>query len=86
MNWFAAPSRHLLGELANCTPRAVDQFPRDFMTSHQRHDGLIVIHVLIAGYMFVALALVCDRYFVPALEVLCERESLYTRLPGPLWP
>jgi hypothetical protein len=50
----------------------VEQFPWDGLTPEQRKQGFIVIHVLIAVYMFMALSLVCDRYFVPALEVLTE--------------
>ncbi|KAI8789602.1 hypothetical protein BgiMline_001409, partial [Biomphalaria glabrata] len=64
-------SRHLLS-LQNCTPRAVEQFPRDYFSQSQRSKGAIVLHIILVAYMFLALAIVCDSYFVPALEVLCE--------------
>ena len=37
-----------------------------------RKHGGIIIHVLIATYMFTGLALVCDDYFVPALDRISE--------------
>ncbi|XP_070210947.1 sodium/potassium/calcium exchanger 5-like isoform X2 [Littorina saxatilis] len=77
-----ASSRHLLAPLVNCTPRAVEQFPWDFLTPEQRKDGFIVIHVLVALYMFMALSIVCDRYFVPALEILCELLHMETDIAG----
>ncbi|PVD30430.1 hypothetical protein C0Q70_09696 [Pomacea canaliculata] len=76
-----ATSRHLL-ELVNCTPRAVEQFPWDFLTPQQRRNGVIIVHCIIALYMFLALAIVCDRYFVPALEVLCELLHMETDVAG----
>ncbi|XP_076468406.1 sodium/potassium/calcium exchanger 5-like [Babylonia areolata] len=75
-------SRHLLAALPNCTPRAVDQFPWDGLTKEERREGWWVLHVLLAFYMFMALAIVCDRYFVPSLEVLCELLHLQTDVAG----
>lgn len=56
----------------NCTPPAIDDFPRDFFSKKQRQDGAIVIHVLVSLYLFVALAVVCEKYFVPAVEKICH--------------
>lgn len=75
-------SRHLLTVLPNCTPRAVDQFPWDQLTEDQRKEGYLVLHVLLALYMFLALAIVCDRYFVPSLEILCELLNMQTDVAG----
>ncbi|KAK6185112.1 hypothetical protein SNE40_007418 [Patella caerulea] len=74
-------SRHLL-ELANCTPRAVEQFPKGLFTQEQRKNGALVIHVLVVIYMFLALAVICDYYFVPSLEVLCEFLNLESDVAG----
>ncbi|XP_055859903.1 probable sodium/potassium/calcium exchanger CG1090 [Biomphalaria glabrata] len=74
-------SRHLLS-LQNCTPRAVEQFPRDYFSQSQRSKGAIVLHIILVAYMFLALAIVCDSYFVPALEVLCELLHLQTDVAG----
>ena len=35
-------------------------------------EGAIVVHLLVLIYMFVALAIVCDFYFVASLEKICE--------------
>ena len=53
---------------ANCTPRAIDEFPPDFMTEKQRKNGGVVVHILISLYIFASLAIVCDDYFVASLE------------------
>ena len=72
--WCVVGSRRLLS-LSNCTPPAVEQFPRDVFTDTQRRHGAIVLHIILAAYMFIALALVCDDYFVPSCERLCEGTS-----------
>lgn len=58
--------------LENCTPRAIENFPRDFMTQGQRKRGGVALHIVLVLYMFLGLSLVCDEYFVPSLEVICE--------------
>ncbi|CAL8255243.1 unnamed protein product [Lota lota] len=88
-------SRHLLqnfydnasdlisdAESRNCTEPAIHEFPRDFFTNQERVDGAVGLHVLCAMYMFYALALVCDDYFVPSLEKLCERLNLSEDVAG----
>ncbi|KAL6101390.1 slc24a3 [Pungitius sinensis] len=86
-------SRHLLQEVydnesnpyeptKNCTEPAIHEFPRDFFTPKERADGAVGLHVLCAVYMFYALALVCDDYFVPALEKICERLQLSEDVAG----
>ncbi|KAF3708487.1 Sodium/potassium/calcium exchanger 3 [Channa argus] len=77
-------SRHLLQQLydnesqfysepeKNCTEPAIHEFPRDYFTNQERTEGAVGLHVLCAVYMFYALALVCDDYFVPSLEKICE--------------
>lgn len=56
----------------NCTPPAIDDFPKDFFTEQQRQDGAVGVHVLVSLYLFVALAVVCDKFFVPAVEKICH--------------
>ncbi|XP_046548363.1 probable sodium/potassium/calcium exchanger CG1090 isoform X1 [Haliotis rubra] len=75
-------SRHLLTTLPNCTPRAVEQFPKGFFTQQQRQQGAIAVHILICVYMFLALAIVCDYYFVPSLEILCDHLNLQSDVAG----
>uniref|UniRef100_A0A3B4UV78 Solute carrier family 24 member 6a n=1 Tax=Seriola dumerili TaxID=41447 RepID=A0A3B4UV78_SERDU len=47
---------------------AINEFPEDIFTLEQRRQGAVLLHVLCAIYMFHALAIVCDVYFVPSLE------------------
>ncbi|XP_066251375.1 sodium/potassium/calcium exchanger 4-like isoform X2 [Euwallacea similis] len=48
-----------------------DDFPK-FLTDLQLRHGGIALCVLIAIYCFTLLAIVCDKYFIPSIERLCE--------------
>lgn len=41
-----------------------------------RKHGGIIIHVLVAFYTFIGLAIVCDEYFVASLDRICEGMSM----------
>ncbi|KAH6943834.1 hypothetical protein HPB50_000128 [Hyalomma asiaticum] len=56
----------------NCTVAAIEQFPRPLVSPELRKHGAIVVHVLAALYMFAALSIICEDYFVPSLEVICD--------------
>ncbi|XP_073676946.1 sodium/potassium/calcium exchanger 3 isoform X2 [Garra rufa] len=65
------------------TPRAaIHEFPEDIFTKGQRRHGAILLHVFCAVYMFYALAIVCDVYFVPSLEKICENLNLSEDVAG----
>ncbi|XP_077988459.1 sodium/potassium/calcium exchanger 5-like [Glandiceps talaboti] len=66
----------------NCTTPAVDQFPVGLFSIYQLHRGAIALHVITALYIFFALALVCDEYFVPSLETVCDMLSLQPDVAG----
>jgi sodium/potassium/calcium exchanger 4 len=76
--------RHLLSEPTKpaCTAPAILEFPRDTMNHKQRLYGGIIIHILVAFYMFLAITIICDDYFVPALDVICERCNLQSDVAG----
>ncbi|XP_069193937.1 sodium/potassium/calcium exchanger Nckx30C isoform X2 [Procambarus clarkii] len=57
-------------------------FPPDIFTLQQRREGAIVLHVIGMIYMFVALALVCDEFFVPALDVIIEKLQISEDVAG----
>lgn len=59
----------------NCTPPAIEQFPRPLMGPSVRIHGGLVIHVLVAVFTFLGLAIVCDDYFVSSLDRICEGKS-----------
>lgn len=66
----------------NCTEPALHEFPSDIFTNEDRRQGAVVLHVLCAMYMFYALAIVCDDFFVPSLEKICERLHLSEDVAG----
>ncbi|XP_029030961.1 sodium/potassium/calcium exchanger 3-like isoform X2 [Betta splendens] len=66
----------------NCTKPAIHEFPTDYFTNQERSEGAVGLHVLCAVYMFYALALVCDDYFVPSLEMICEHLHLSEDVAG----
>ncbi|KAI6189598.1 hypothetical protein M3Y97_00025700 [Aphelenchoides bicaudatus] len=49
-----------------------DTFPTDLFTLDQRRHGAIILHVCGLLYMFLALSIVCDEFFVPSLSVISE--------------
>ncbi|KAH8861609.1 putative sodium/potassium/calcium exchanger [Schistosoma japonicum] len=66
----------------NCTPLAIDNFPRDVFTQSQRQYGAVIIHLIVSIYMFIGLALLCDEYFIPCLERICEVLHLQPDVAG----
>ena len=67
---------------ANCTPLAVKEFPDDIFSQRQRRSGAIVLHCVLAAYTFLALAIVCDDFFVPSLEAISEKLKLNADIAG----
>lgn len=56
----------------NCTNAAILELPSDGLTRAERKQGWVIIHLLIACYCFWFLATICDDYFVPAIENICN--------------
>ena len=57
-------------------------FPEDVFTEEQRSSGAIILHIIGVLYMFYALALVCDHYFVPTLDVIIEKYNISPDVAG----
>ncbi|XP_073963280.1 probable sodium/potassium/calcium exchanger CG1090 isoform X1 [Choristoneura fumiferana] len=66
----------------NCTPPAIEQFPRPLMGQNARKHGGLVIHILVAVFTFIGLAIVCDEYFVSSLDRICEELQLAPDVAG----
>ncbi|XP_049310402.1 sodium/potassium/calcium exchanger 3 isoform X1 [Bactrocera dorsalis] len=66
----------------NCTQPAIDDFPKDLFTEAQRQSGAVVLHVIASLYLFLALAVVCDEYFVPAVEKICAALNMSNDVAG----
>ncbi|XP_059083107.1 probable sodium/potassium/calcium exchanger CG1090 isoform X2 [Tigriopus californicus] len=72
------------GELkpGHCMPPAIEQFPEPILNKTQRRYGGLIFHIALAIYMFIGLAIVCDDFFVPALEKLAEVLNLPPDVAG----
>jgi len=72
------------GELEVWIPPPSDDpmFPPDAFTDEQRAQGAILLHIIGILYMFYALALVCDHYFVPTLDVIIEKFGISADVAG----
>ncbi|XP_017877050.1 sodium/potassium/calcium exchanger 5 isoform X2 [Ceratina calcarata] len=71
-----------LGGGINCTPPAIEDFPHDLFDEKQRQGGAVVVHVIVSLYLFIALAVVCDKFFVPAVEKICHALSMSKDVAG----
>ena len=58
------------------------KFPNDLFTRAQRKSGFIVFHIFGLIYMFVALAIVCDEFFIPSLDVITEKLQISEDVAG----
>ncbi|XP_056882048.1 sodium/potassium/calcium exchanger 2-like isoform X7 [Takifugu flavidus] len=58
------------------------QYPSDLFTIQQRVRGAAALHAFGMIYMFIALAIVCDEFFVPALTVITEKLSISDDVAG----
>ncbi|XP_038071584.1 sodium/potassium/calcium exchanger 2-like [Patiria miniata] len=57
-------------------------YPPDAFTPEQRRKGAVILHCLGMVYMFVALAIVCDEFFVPSLGVIIDRFQISDDVAG----
>jgi len=70
-------------EVTPWEPKIKDpMFPEDAFTEAQRNQGAIIFHIIGVLYMFYALALVCDHYFVPTLDVIIEKYKISPDVAG----
>ncbi|XP_023662555.1 sodium/potassium/calcium exchanger 4 isoform X2 [Paramormyrops kingsleyae] len=69
-------------EERNCTEPAIQEFPEDLFSNTERKQGAVSLHILAALYMFLALAIVCDDFFVTSLEKICEKLDLSEDVAG----
>ncbi|XP_062296284.1 sodium/potassium/calcium exchanger 1-like [Scomber scombrus] len=63
-------------------PHRKGEYPEDLFSVEERRQGWVALHVLGMTYMFVALAIVCDEFFVPALEVITVKLQISDDVAG----
>lgn len=57
-------------------------YPDDAFSKSELKSGAVVLHLLGFFYMFAALAIVCDEFFVPSLEIISNRLNLRDDVAG----
>lgn len=66
----------------NVTEQKAPLFPKDLFTLEERRRGAVIFHIMGVIYMFVALAIVCDEFFVPSLDVIIEKLEIADDVAG----
>ncbi|XP_034019748.1 sodium/potassium/calcium exchanger 2-like [Thalassophryne amazonica] len=64
------------------SPHQKGEYPQDIFSVEQRRQGWVILHIIGMTYMFVALAIVCDEFFVPALEVITNKLNISDDVAG----
>lgn len=57
-------------------------FPPEAFTPEEKKKGAVVLYIFGILYMFVAIAIVCDEFFVPALEAIIESLEITEDVAG----
>ncbi|KAG2470910.1 NCKX2 protein, partial [Polypterus senegalus] len=63
-------------------PHKKGEYPADFFSVEERRQGFVLLHIFGMVYMFVALAIVCDEFFVPALGVITDKLQISDDVAG----
>ncbi|XP_074862512.1 sodium/potassium/calcium exchanger 1 [Carettochelys insculpta] len=58
------------------------EYPQDLFSLEERRKGWVILHIFGMMYVFVALAIVCDEYFVPALDVITDKLQISDDVAG----
>ncbi|GIY78111.1 hypothetical protein CDAR_444541 [Caerostris darwini] len=85
-SFFHPKSRRLLevtnGSDQQCIPSGIHSFPEDFFDQEQRQKGGILVHFMILAYICSIIAIVCDVYFIPSLEIIADKLKLPPDVAG----
>lgn len=57
-------------------------YPPDVFTLTQKRQGAIILHIIGMCYMFLALSVACDEFFIPALAVITEKLNISEDVAG----
>ncbi|XP_037689992.1 sodium/potassium/calcium exchanger 5 [Choloepus didactylus] len=70
------------GNTTQCVISPSSEFPEGFFTKQEQAAGGIIIYFLIILYMFMAISIVCNEYFLPSLEIISESLGLSQDVAG----
>lgn len=62
----------VLQELECLNRDSVDSFPESVFEDEQLRRGAVILYMLFGIYAFTLLAIVCNDYFIPCVELICE--------------
>lgn len=65
-------------ENPDCSIPAFLSFPSDIFNV-TKNPGFVWIHIIISAYLFIAIAVICDEYFCPSLDVTAQVSSRFSR-------
>ena len=75
--------RHLLMTTAEPETAAPALYPNNvFSEQDMKYRGAIILFIIGVLYMFLALAIVCDEFFVPSLEVIIDKAKISEDVAG----
>ncbi|KAL3985534.1 putative integral membrane protein [Acanthocheilonema viteae] len=57
-------------------------FPEDYFTIEQRRRGALLLHFFGLIYMFIAISLVSDKFFIPSLSIIIGKLSISNDVAG----
>ena len=57
-------------------------YPKHLVTCEQMKNGAIILPIIGCAFMFIGLAIICDDFFVPALETISWRLDLTDDVAG----
>ena len=57
-------------------------YPPDTFTMEQLRQGAVSLYIMGMIYMYVALAIVCDEFFVPSLNIIIDRFGISEDVAG----
>ncbi|KAK9539912.1 hypothetical protein VZT92_002397 [Zoarces viviparus] len=81
-NLSAAPEDKTVAMKSSDIEMNHGDYPTDYFSVEERRQGYVCFHMLGMLYMFIALALVCDEFFVPALTVITEKLQISDDVAG----
>uniref|UniRef100_A0A6M2DWZ8 Putative k+-dependent ca2+/na+ exchanger nckx1 n=1 Tax=Xenopsylla cheopis TaxID=163159 RepID=A0A6M2DWZ8_XENCH len=66
------PNGTVFEDFTCVAPSSIEDFPEDLFTDEQLKKGAVILHFIAAVYCFTLLAVVCNDYFIPSVECICE--------------
>ena len=69
-------------EACNVTKEQSNMIPKKVFSDKQFKNGAFILYIIGILYMFYAIAIVCDNYFVPSLDIMIERFNIAPDVAG----